>query len=133
MVYSLKKIQLLTMALRGEKKVFAQLRKESPEYAALGSALVGNAVAMNWLLKHNKTLAVFADAVDGNRSAMQTLLKEKQFELAAVANMLNDDDEAELWLETHDLKAYIHFAVAIQYALDMEEKHNLGGYFTLYG
>jgi hypothetical protein len=133
MVYSLKKIQLLTRALLGDKKTYSLLLKKAPEYAALGSALVGSAVAMNWLMEHNKTLAVFADAVDCNKTAIQILLKEKQFELAAVANMLNDDDKAELWLEQHNLKVYIDFAVAIQYALDMEEKHNLGGYFMLYG
>lgn len=109
------------------------LMKESPEYAALGAALIGNAAAMNWLLKHNKTLAIFADAVEGNKTAVQILLKEKQFELAAVANMLNEDAEAELWLEQHNLKDYIDFAVAIQFALHKEIEYDLGGYFTLYG
>ncbi len=133
MVYSLKKIQMLTKALAGDKKLFAVLMKESPEYAALGSALVGNVRAMNWLLQHDKTLALFADAVDGNKTAIQMLLKEKQFKLAAVANMLNEDEEAEIWLEQHNLKDYINFAVAIQYALDKEAKNNLKDYFTLYG
>jgi hypothetical protein len=133
MVYSLKKIQLLTKALTGDKKLFERLMKEAPEYAAMGSALVGNTVAMNWLMKHNKTLAVFVEAVDGNKTAVQILIKEKEFELAAVANMLNEDEDAELWLEKHNLKDYINFAVAIQHALDKEEKYNLSGYFTLYG
>ena len=133
MVYSLKKIQQLSRALKGDKKLFSLLMKESPEYAALGSALVGNAAAMNWLLKHDKILAAFADAVDSNKSAVQILLNEKQYELAAVANMLNDDEKAELWLEQHDLKGYIDFAVAIQHAMDKEAEQDLGRYFTLYG
>ncbi len=133
MVYSLKKIQLLTKALKGDTKIFSQLMKESPEYAALGSALVGNAAAMNWLLLHDKTLAVFVDSVHDNKSAMQILLKERQYELAAVSNMLNEDEEAELWLEKHNLKGYIDFAVAIQYAMDKEVENDLSGYFTLYG
>ena len=133
MVYSLKKIQLLSKALKGDKKIFIQLRKEAPEFAALGSALVGNAVAMNWLLQHEKTLALFADAVDGNKTAVQMLMKEKQYKLVAVANMLNEDEEAEMWLEQHGLKDYINFAVAIQHALDKEAEQDLGRYFTLYG
>lgn len=133
MVYSLKKIQLLTKALKGDTKIFKQLMKDSPEYAALGSALVGNAAAMNWLLLHDKTLAVFVDSVHDNKSATQILLKEKQFELAAVSNMLNEDEEAELWLEKHNLKPYIDFAVSIQYAMDKEVENDLSGYFTLYG
>ncbi len=88
---------------------------------------------MNWLLKHDKTLAIFADAVDGNKTALQLLLSEKQYELAAVANMLNDDEDAELWLEQHNLKPYIYFAVAIQHALDKDAEQDLGRYFTLYG
>jgi hypothetical protein len=133
MVHSLKKIQLLTKALKGDVKIFSLLMKESPEYAALGSALVGNAAAMNWLLLHNKTFAVFVDAVHDNKSAMHILLKERQFELAAVSNMLNEDEEAELWLEKHNLKDYIEFAIAIQYAMDKEVENDLSGYFTLYG
>jgi hypothetical protein len=133
MVYSLEKIQLLTKALSGDKKLFALLRKEAPVYAALGSALVGNSEAMNWLLQNDKTLAVFAEAVDGNKTAVQILLKEKQYALAAVANMLNEDEEAETWLEQHNLKEYINFAVAIQYAMDKEAEQDLGRYFTLYG
>jgi hypothetical protein len=133
MVYSLKKIQLLTKALRGDKKTYTLLMKEAPEYAALGSALVGNAAAMNWLLLHHAVFAAFVDSVHDNKSALQILLKERHFELAAVSNMLNEDEKAELWLEKHDLKDYIYFAVAIQYAMDKEVEHDLGGYFTLYG
>jgi len=88
---------------------------------------------MNWLLLHNKTFAVFVDAVHDNKSALQILLKERHFELAAVSNMLNEDEEAELWLEKHNLKDFIDFAVAIQYAMDKEVENDLSGYFTLYG
>lgn len=133
MVYSLDKIKLLTLALKGDKKVFEQLMKEAPEFAAVGSALVGSPKAMNWLIKNEKTLAIFVDAVHGNKSALQILLQEKQPELAAVSNMLNEDGAAELWLEKHNLREYLYFAASIQIAMDMEEKHNLGGYFTLYG
>jgi len=133
MVYSRNKIQLLTKALMGDKKIYAQLMKESPEYAALGAALVGSSSSMNWLLIHNKTFAVFVDAVHDNKSALQILLKERHFELAAVSNMLNLDEEAELWLEKHNLKDFIEFAVAIQYAMDKEVENDLSGYFTLYG
>lgn len=133
MVHSLEKIQLLSKALRGDIKAHKTLIKDSLEYAALGAALVGNAPAMAWLLKHNSTLAVFADAVDGNKTAMQTLLKEKQYKLAAVSNMLNGDEEAELWLEKYNLKDYIEFANAIQFAMDKEVEYDLSGYFTLYG
>lgn len=133
MVYSLKKIQLLTKALKGDKQVFTRLMKEAPEYAALGSALVGNAAAMNWLLLHHKIFALFVDSVHDNKSATQMLLKERHFELAAVSNMLNEDEEAELWLEKHNLKDYIDFAYAIQYAMDKEVEYDVSGYFTLYG
>lgn len=133
MVHSLKKIKLLTKALKGDKKIFEQLWKEAPEYATLGSALVGNAAAMNWLLVHHKIFAVFVDSVHDNKSALQILLKEKQYELAAVSNMLNEDEEAEHWLEKHNLKDYLDFAVAIQYAMDKEIENDLGRYFTLYG
>jgi len=121
------------MALKGDKKLFKQLMEEAPEFAAVGSALVGSPQAMKWLIKNEKTLAIFVDSVHGNKSALQLLMKEKQYELAAVSNMLNDDGEAELWLEHHGLRDYLYFAAAIQIALDLEEKHNLGGYFTLYG
>ena len=133
MIYSLKKIELLARSLMGDKKVFAQLRKDAPEMAALGAALVGNAAAMKWLLVHEPTLALFADAVEGNKTATQMLLKEKHHELAAVANMLNDDENAEMWLEKHNLKHFINLAVAIQDALDKAAKHDLGNYFSLYG
>ena len=133
MVYSIEKIRLLTLALKGDKKIFKQLMEEAPEFAAVGSALVGGPEAMGWLIKNEKTLAIFVDAVHGNKSALQILLQEKQPELAAVSNMLNEDGKAELWLEHHGLKDYLYFAAAIQIAMDMEEKHNLGGYFTLYG
>ncbi len=133
MVYSLDKIKLLTLALKGDKKLFKQLMEEGPEFAAVGSALVGSPEAMGWLIKNEKTLAIFVDAVHGNKSALHILIQEKQPELAAVANMLNEDGNAELWLEHHGLKDYLYFAAAIQIAMDMEEKHNLGGYFTLYG
>jgi len=121
------------MALKGDKKLFKQLMEEAPEFAAVGSALVGSPQAMKWLIKNEKTLAIFVDSVHGNKSALQLLMKEKQYELAAVSNMLNDDGEAELWLEHHGLRDHLYFAAAIQIALDLEEKHNLGGYFTLYG
>lgn len=124
---------MLTKALKGDKKAYIVLLKESPELAALGSALVGNAAAMNWLLIHDKTLAVFVDSVHDNKTAFQLLIKEKQFELAAVSNMLNEDQDAELWLEKHNLKDYISFAIAIQYAMDKETENDLSGYFTLYG
>jgi len=133
MVYSLKKIELLTKALRGDKKILTRLMKESPEYAALGAALVGSTAAMQWLLKNHKLFAAFVDSVHDNKTALQTLLKERHFELAAVSNMLNEDEEAELWLEKHNLKLYIDFAVAIQHAMDKEVENDLGGYFTLYG
>ena len=133
MVYSIEKIRLLTLALKGDKKIFIQLRAETPAYAALGSALVGSPEAMGWLLKNDKTLALFVDAVHGNKSAVQILMQEKQYELAAVSNMLNEDGKAELWLEHHGLKDYLYFAAAIQIAMDMEERLNLSGYFTLYG
>lgn len=133
MVHSLKKIQTLTKVLWGDKEIYSHLMKEAPEYAALGSALVGNTAAMYWLLEHNKILAVFADAVDGNKTALQMLLKEKQYELAAVSNMLNEDEEAEMWLEKHNLHDYVEFAEAIQYAMDKEVENDLSGYFTLYG
>ena len=133
MVYSLKKIELLSKALKGDQKVFGQLRKESPEFAALGAALVGNAAAMKWLLENEATLALFADAVEGNKTATQMLLKEKHHELAAVANMLNDDEKAEMWLEKHNLNHFINLAVAIQHALDKAAEHDLGQYFSLYG
>ncbi len=133
MVYSIEKIRLLTLALKGDKKIFIQLRAEAPAYAALGSALVGSPEAMGWLLKNDKTLALFVDAVHGNKSAVQILMQEKQYELAAVSNMLNEDGKAELWLEHHGLKDYLYFAAAIQIAMDMEERLNLSGYFTLYG
>jgi hypothetical protein len=133
MVYSLKKIQLLTLALKGDKKIFKQLIEEAPEFAAVGSALVGSPDAMHWLIKNEKTLAIFVDAVHGNKGAVNILLQEKQPELAAVSNMLNDDGNAELWLEGHGLKDYLYFAAAIQIAMDLEEQHNLGAYFTLYG
>lgn len=134
MVHSLKKIQVLTKALKGDTKIYKQLMKEAPEYAALGSALVGNAEAMHWLLKQDdRTLAIFADAVDGNKTALQLLMKEKQYELAAVSNMLNEDEEAKMWLQKHHLQDYIDFAEAIQYAMDKEVENDLSGYFTLYG
>jgi len=133
MVYSLKKIKLLTKALKGDKEAYTQLMRESPEYAALGSALVDNAAAMNWLLKNHPIFAAFVDAVHDNKTALQILLKEKHFELAAVSNMLNEDEEAELWLEKHNLYDYINFAVAIQHAMDKEIENDLGRYFTLYG
>ena len=133
MVYSIEKIRLLTMALKGDKKLFKQLIEEAPEFAALGSALVGSPQAMNWLIKNEKTLAIFVDAVHGNKSAVQILIQEKQPELAAVSNMLNEDGGAELWLEHHNLRDYLYFAAAIQIAMDMESKLNLSGYFTLYG
>lgn len=123
---------MLTKALRGDKKTYNELMKVSPEFAALGSALVGNAAAMNWLILHDKTLAVFVDSVHDNKTAFQVLIKEKQFELAAVSNMLNEDEEAESWLEKHHLKHYIDLAVAIQYAMDKEVENDLSGYFTLY-
>ena len=121
------------MALKGDKKLFKQLIEEAPEFAALGSALVGSPQAMNWLIKNEKTLAIFVDAVHGNKSAVQILIQEKQPELAAVSNMLNEDGGAELWLEHHNLRDYLYFAAAIQIAMDMESKLNLSGYFTLYG
>jgi len=133
MVYSVEKIRMLTKALGGDKKLFSRLIKEAPEYAALGSALVGNAAAMNWLLQNDKTLAMFVDSVHDNKTAFQVLIKEKQFVLAAVSNMLNEDEEAELWLEKHNFKDYIDFAVAIQYAMDKEAENDISGYFTLYG
>jgi hypothetical protein len=133
MVYSIEKIRLLTLALKGSKVIFKQLVTEAPDFAAVGSALVGSPDAMKWLLKHDMTLAIFVDAVHGNKSALQHLIKEKQPELAAVANMLNEDGNAEMWLEHHGLKDYLYFAAAIQIAMDMEEKNNLGRYFTLYG
>lgn len=133
MVYSLNKIKLLTQALEGDKALFIRLIKEAPDYAALGSALVGNTAAMNWLLKNNKTLAIFADAVSGNKTALQILMKEKLFELAAVANSLNEDEQAEMWLKNHHLNDYLDFAIAIQHALDKENENNLSDYFTLYG
>ena len=134
MVHSLKKIRSLTKALRGDKKTYMKLMKDAPEYAALGSALVGNTNAMHWLLQQeDKTFAVFADAVDGNKTALQLLMKEKQYELAAVSNMLNEDEEAVKWLEKHKLKDYFDFAMAIQYAMDKEVENDLSGYFTLYG
>lgn len=120
----------MTKALRGDKAEYDRLMKESPEYAALGSALVGSAEAMHWLLQHeNKTFAVFVDAVDENKTALQLLLKEKQYELAAVSNMLNGDKEAAKWLEKHNLHDYIEFAEAIQYGMDQEIKNDLGRYF----
>ncbi len=133
MVYSIEKIRLLTLALKGDKKLFKQLMEEAPEFAAVGSALVGSPNAMKWLIKNEKTLAIFVDAVHGNKGALQILLQEKQPELAAVSNMLNEDGNAELWLEQHGLRDYLYLAAAIQIAMDLEEKHNLGGYFTLYG
>ncbi len=133
MVYSIEKIRLLTLALKGDKNLFKRVREEAPEFAAVGSALVGSPDAMNWLIKNEKTLAIFVDAVHGNKSAVNILMQEKHPELAAVANMLNEDGKAELWLEHHGLKDYLYFAAAIQIAMDMEEKHNLAGYFTLYG
>ena len=133
MVYSLEKIQNLTKALKGDKKMYAKLMKESPEYGALGSALVGNAAAMHWLIKNHPVFAAFVDAVHENKTALQTLLKERHYELAAVSNMLNEDEKAELWLEQHNLFDYIQFAVAIQYAMDKEVENDLSGYFTLYG
>lgn len=133
MVYSLEKIKLLTLALKGDKKIFKQVMEEAPEFAAVGSALVGSPNAMKWLIKNEKTLAIFVDAVHGNKSAVNILLHEKQPELAAVANMLNEDGSAELWLEHHNLREYLYFAAAIQIAMDLEAKHNLAGYFTLYG
>jgi hypothetical protein len=134
MVHSLKKIRSLTKALRGDKTEYARLMKESPEYAAMGAALVGNTAATHWLLaQDNKTFAVFVDAVIGNKTALQLLMKEKQYELAAVSNMLNEDEEALKWLEKHKLKDYFDFAMAIQYAMDKEVENDLSGYFTLYG
>ncbi len=133
MVYSIEKIRLLTLALKGDKNLFKRVREEAPEFAAVGSALVGSPDAMKWLVKNEKTLAIFVDAVHGNKSAVNILLSEKQPELAAVANMLNEDGHAELWLEKHNLKEYLYLAASIQIAMDLEDKHNLGGYFTLYG
>ena len=134
MVHSLRKIKSLTKALKGDKKEYTRLMKESPEYAAMGAALVGSAPATHWLLdQENRTFAVFVDAVDGNKTALQLLMKEKQYELAAVSNMLNEDDEAAKWLEKHNLHEYIEFAHAIRYAMDKEVENDLSGYFTLYG
>ena len=60
------------------------------------------------------------------------LLKEKYFELAAVSNLLNEDEKAVLWLKKHNLKDYIAFAEAIQYAMDKEVEHDtMNMYFSL--
>lgn len=115
MNYSKKQIDTLSAALKGDSKALAWLLAKDKELAALEGALRGEKVPMEWLLKHNKLLAAFVDGVEGNNSAVRLLLSKKQYALAAVANMLNEDEQAGEWLSRQHLEHYIKLAESIKY------------------
>jgi hypothetical protein len=133
MNYSKRQIELLCSALRGDKTAFSTLAVEVPELTALENALRGEKAPMEWLIKNNKILAAFVDASEGNGSAVKLLLSKKAFELAAVANLLNEDENAMEWLKKHGLFYYIKLAESIKYAWEKRSGSDLEGMFRPFG
>ena len=133
MNYSKRQIELLCSALRGDKTAFSTLAVEVPELTALENALRGEKAPMEWLIKNNKILAAFVDASEGNGSAVKLLLSKKAFELAAVANLLNEDENAMEWLKKRGLFYYIKLAESIKYAWEKRSGSDLEGMFRPFG
>jgi hypothetical protein len=133
MNYSKKQIELLSSALRGDKSAFSTLAAEAPELTALENALRGEKAPMEWLMKNHKLLAAFVDASEGNGSAVKLLLSKKAFEWAAVANVLNEDENALQWLKKHGLAHYLKLAESIKYAWEKRSGSDLESMFKPFG
>lgn len=116
MNYSQKQIDTLSAALKGDVKALDWLISEAKELASLEGAIRGEKRPMEWLLKNNKLLAAFVDAAEGNNSAVRFLMKKKEYAWAAVANLLNEDENAGAWLKKQHLEYYIKLAESIKFA-----------------
>jgi len=114
MIYSEKQIELLSLALMGDKKAQKLLNDECKPLKQLEGALKADKNSIEWLLKNDKMLAVFDDAVGGSRSAVRLLMQKKEFGWAAVANYMNGDDEALVWLKKQGLQAFVKLALGIK-------------------
>jgi hypothetical protein len=114
MIYTEKQIELLSLALMGDKKAQAMLVDTCKPLSMLEGALRADKDSIEWLIKNEKILAVFDDAVGGNRSAIRVLIKSKEFGLAAVANYINGDEKAFEWLKKQGLSMYIKLAMGIK-------------------
>jgi hypothetical protein len=114
MIYTDKQIELLSLALMGDKKALTRLKVECKPLKMLEEALHANKEAIEWLLQNDKMLAAFDDAVGGNRSAVRLLIKKQQFGWAAVANYINGDEGAFAWLKKQGLDQFVKLALGIK-------------------
>ena len=59
-------------------------------------------------------LAAFVNAIWDDKDAFRLLMDEKQFHWAAVANFINGDEKAAIFLKRNQLDHYLALAIRLQ-------------------
>lgn len=130
MIYKKEQIELLSQALSKNKRAMLQLEAESKDLAMLQHALQAEVKAIEWLLKNNKILAAFDSAIGGNKTAVKFLIQNKEYEWAAVANFIQGDDMALVWLNKNDYGHLVRLAYTIKKLLESEQGKGVSFLFT---
>ena len=103
------------------------------ELMAVLSAIRGDDHALHFLLKSKQIeLAAFVDAViNENKSAFKLLMARKCIVWAAVASIINGQDNAAIYLNRAALNQYIELAEAIKLILKDDKRKRGSGMFGL--
>ncbi len=116
MLYSKEVIEKTTAWVEGDIKAKLWLQHHNlEELVQLKDAISRHAKAFEYLLVHKHlVLATFVNATWEDKKAFKILMDKKEFLWAAMANYINGDDKAAIFLNKNNLKHYAELAHKIQ-------------------
>lgn len=125
--YDADTIRRLADLFRGQEHARTELEQRGcGELALLYHFLVDESDRSFEILKEKKhaVLAAFCKAVEGERSSVKFLLDMKMAHWAAIANYINGDEAALVWLERSAEPQYLHLAKAMYARIKKEKDDN---------
>lgn len=116
MNYSKEAIDKAVAWVEGDSRAKQWLQDNNlEELVQLKEAASRHAKPFEYLLVHKHiVLAAFVNAIWEDQRAFKLLMDQKAFQWAAMANYINGDDKAELFLKKNKLDHYLRLAHVIQ-------------------
>lgn len=116
MLYSKEVIDITAEWIKGDNRAGQWLKEHHfEELVILKDAVSRHAKAMEYLLVNKHiSLAAFVNAIWEDKAAFQLLMTKGNYHWAAMANFINGDEKAGLFLKQNKLLHYLDLAQLIQ-------------------
>jgi len=128
LIYPPQIIKVLISLVKGNPNAKDWLEKNNlEELVQLNDAVSRFPKALEYLLVHRHIiLAAFVNAVWEDKKALALLMDKKEFHWAAMADYINGNDKAAIFLKKHKLEHYAELAHEFQAKIRREGDANIG-------